>query len=379
MNTQTISEAATRLLSRQSRLMSLLNQDNLEALVLNPGPTLTYLTGLNFHLSERPVVLIFAPPGQPVLVLPELEAGKIDALPFPIQAFTYNEDPATWPGVFRKGVQAAHIERSTVGVESGRLRFLELSLLQGGSEETRFEAADSTLARLRMQKDAYEIDQMRAAVQIAQKALQATLVSIKPGMSEREIAAELTTQIYRNGSDAELPFAPIVSAGPNSANPHATPTNRLLVPGDLLVVDWGASYNNYFSDLTRTFAIGTPEPVFARMVEIVHAANSAAREIAAPGITAEQVDHAARQVIEAAGYGEYFIHRTGHGLGMETHEPPYIRSGNPLVLEPGMTFTIEPGIYLPGKNGVRIEDDMVITEAGAESLSDLPRQLIQIG
>lgn len=379
MNTQTISEAANRLHTRQARLTSLLHQEGLEALVLNPGPTLTYLTGLNFHLSERPVVLILVPPHEPILILPELESLKVDNLPFTVRAYTYNEDPSTWPGVFRQAIQAAKIGRGKVGVESGRLRFLELSLLQAASEETRYEAADATLARLRMQKDLYEIEQMRAAVTIAQKALQATLSNVKAGMSEREIAAELTSQIYRHGSDAELPFSPIVSAGPNGANPHATPTNRLLIPGDLLVVDWGASSNSYFSDLTRTFAVGEPEPEYARIVEVVREANTAARDTARPGITAEQVDLAARKVIEAAGYGEFFTHRTGHGLGMETHEPPYIRSGNSLILEPGMTFTIEPGIYLPGKNGTRIEDDMVITENGAESMSDLPRQLLQIG
>lgn len=379
MNTQTISEAANRLHTRQARLTSLLNQEGLEALVLNPGPTLTYLTGLNFHLSERPVVLILVPPHEPILILPELELLKVNNLPFTVRVYTYNEDPSTWPGVFRQAIQAAKIGRGKVGVESGRLRFLELSLLQAASEETRYEAADATLARLRMQKDLYEIEQMRAAVTIAQKALQATLSIVKAGMSEREIAAELTSQIYRHGSDAELPFSPIVSAGPNGANPHAMPTNRLLIPGDLLVVDWGASSNSYFSDLTRTFAVGEPEPEYARIVEVVREANTAARDTARPGITAEHVDLAARKVIEAAGYGEFFTHRTGHGLGMETHEPPYIRSGNSLILEPGMTFTIEPGIYLPGKNGTRIEDDMVITENGAESMSDLPRQLLQIG
>lgn len=379
MNTQTISEAANRLHTRQARLTSLLNQEGLEALVLNPGPTLTYLTGLNFHLSERPVVLILVPPHEPILILPELELLKVNNLPFTVRVYTYNEDPSTWPGVFRQAIQAAKIGRGKVGVESGRLRFLELSLLQAASEETRYEAADVTLARLRMQKDLYEIEQMRAAVTIAQKALQATLSIVKAGMSEREIAAELTSQIYRHGSDAELPFSPIVSAGPNGANPHAMPTNRLLIPGDLLVVDWGASSNSYFSDLTRTFAVGEPEPEYARIVEVVREANTAARDTARPGITAEHVDLAARKVIEAAGYGEFFTHRTGHGLGMETHEPPYIRSGNSLILEPGMTFTIEPGIYLPGKNGTRIEDDMVITENGAESMSDLPRQLLQIG
>ncbi|HWQ84163.1 MAG TPA: aminopeptidase P family N-terminal domain-containing protein, partial [Anaerolineales bacterium] len=221
MNSKTSSEVGNRILSRQARLFPLLPQDGLDALVLNPGPTLSYLTGLSFHLSERPVVLILAPTDSPVLILPELEAGKIDTLLFPIRSFAYDEDPDSWPDVFKQAVRAAHIQRSTVGVESGRMRFLELSLLQTASKDIRFEAADPTLARLRMQKDPYEIDQMRTAVQIAQKALQVTLSTIKAGLSEREIAAELTTQIYRSGSDSELPFAPIVSAGPNSANPHA--------------------------------------------------------------------------------------------------------------------------------------------------------------
>jgi len=379
MTTHLNQEAAERLHTRQARLTSLLNQEGLDALALNPGPTLSYLTGLNFHLSERPVVLILAPPREPVLVLPELESGKLDSLPFTIRAFTYNGEPATWPGVFQQAIQAAQIMGKKVGVESGRLRFLELSLLQEAGKETLYKAADLTLARLRMQKDPYEIEQMRAAVAIAQKALQATLNNLKAGMSEREIAAELTSQLYRQGSEAELPFSPIVSAGPNGANPHATPTNRLLVPGDLLVMDWGASYNGYFSDLTRTFAIGAPQPESARIAEVVREANTVGRELARPGVACEEVDRAARQVIEAAGYGEFFIHRTGHGLGLETHEPPYIRSGNPMLLEPGMTFTIEPGIYQAGKNGVRIEDDILITATGTESLSDLPRQLVQIG
>ncbi len=143
------------------------------------------------------------------------------------------------------------------------------------------------------------------------------------------------------------------------------------------MIDWGAMFNGYASDLTRTFAIGQVEPEFARIAEIVLQANTAARQAARPGISASQVDQAARDVIEKAGYGEFFIHRTGHGLGMEAHEPPYIRSGNSQVLDPGMTFTIEPGIYLPERGGVRIEDNMVILSGQAESLSTFPRELIQ--
>ena len=179
----------------------------------------------------------------------------------------------------------------------------------------------------------------------------------------------------RAGSDAEMPFTPIISTGPNSANPHAFPSERKLAQGDLLVIDWGAAYAGYFSDITRTFAIGPVEAEFSRIAAVVEQANAAGRAAARPGATGGDVDRAARAVIEAAGYGRYFTHRTGHGLGMESHEEPYMRAGNPMLLKPGMTFTVEPGIYLPGRGGVRIEDDMVITESGAESLTELPRSL----
>ena len=216
---------------------------------------------------------------------------------------------------------------------------------------------------------------MRKAVEIAQAALGATLPSIKINMTERELASELVLQLFRAGTDPDMPFSPIVSCGPNSANPHASPTDRRLTPGDLLVIDWGASHRGYCSDITRTFAIGEPAPEETRIAEIVLQANTAAREAARPGVQASSVDFAARNVIDQAGFGKYFIHRTGHGLGMEGHEPPYIRSDNELILQPGMVFTIEPGIYLPERNGVRIEDNVVITDDGSVCLTDLPRDL----
>ncbi len=169
------------------------------------------------------------------------------------------------------------------------------------------------------------------------------------------------------GSDTELPFQPIVSGGPNSANPHATPSERPLQSGDLLVIDWGASYNGYFSDITRTLAVGEIEPEFHQIYEIVRQANASARAVARPGISAGMVDKAARDVIASAGYGAYFTHRVGHGLGMEAHEEPYMFAENKTILEEGNTFTIEPGIYLPGRGGVRIEDDIVITAHSSES------------
>jgi Xaa-Pro dipeptidase len=273
-------------------------------------------------------------------------------------------------------VVEAGLDGQQVGVEPRQLRVLELRLLEAAAPRANFVSGEGPLASLRILKDESEITAMRKAVAVAQAALLATLPLIQVGMTERQLAAELSLQLLRHGSDPELPFSPIVASGPNSANPHAFPTDRSLSSGDLLILDWGASVDGYFSDLTRTFALGEPDPELARAAQVVAQANAAARALAAPGVTADQVDHTARSVIERAGFGEYFIHRTGHGIGLESHEEPYIRAGNPLPLVPGMTFTIEPGIYLPDRGGVRIEDDIVITPDGNHSLSDLPRDLM---
>jgi len=371
--------AASPFPGRQSKLATALYNTNLEALALNPSPSLKYLTGLEFHLMERPVVALFKPHSPVVLVLPELESGKTSQLDYPVQVFPYGEDPDSWQAAFRQAAHASGLESGRTGIEPGRMRVLELRFLEEAAAQAQFVSAEQSIAELRMYKDSAEISAMRKAAQIAQQALQATLPMIKTGMTERQLAAELTQQLLRAGSQPELPFFPIVSAGPNSANPHATPTERQLQPGDLLLIDYGASYQGYISDITRTFAVGQVQDELARIHAIVQQANQAGRQAVQPGVTAEQVDAAARSVIDEAGYGQYFIHRTGHGLGMEAHEPPYIRAGNSLRLASGMTFTIEPGIYLPGRGGVRIEDNVVVSDQGFKSLTDLPRDLIRIG
>lgn len=362
---------------RQSKLYSMLQSRGLDCLILNAGPSLVYLTGLHFHLSERPVLVLFFPDQVPIIILPELEQEKLKDLSFKIEAFPYGEDPDQWSGEFSRAFDTAKLKEKLNGVEPKQLRLLEFQLLLNAASLADFIPAD-LISRLRMHKEESELAAMRKAAVIAENALTATLPIIKSGISERDLASELTLQLFRAGCDPQLAFSPIVSSGPNSANPHASPSARKLAAGDLLVIDWGASYEGYNSDITRTFGIGKIEPKFSRIGKIVQEANAAGRMSARPGVTAESVDKAARDVIASAGYGKYFTHRTGHGLGMEGHEEPYIRAKNPMLLEPGMTFTIEPGIYLPGRNGVRIEDDVVITKTGAETLTSLPREVIQL-
>lgn len=364
---------------RLTKLAASLKASNLDAVVINPGPTLTYLTGLNFHLMERPVVLIVTRNQPPAIILPELELAKTFGLDYEVKTYLFGENPADWQQIFRKALHDTDLYGRTIGVEPRCLRVLELRYIENGAPGAHIISAEKELAALRITKDADEIAKMRIAAQIAQDALKATIPMIKIGMSEKELAAELTIQLLKHGCAPEMPFAPIVSSGPNSANPHAFPSERKLQAGDMLVVDWGAGYESYVSDLTRTFAIGEVDAECRKIHQIVQAANAAGRAAGKPGAPCAAVDKAAREVIEKAGYGQYFTHRTGHGLGMEAHEEPYMRGDNQQLLEVGMAYTVEPGIYLPNRNGVRVEDDMIVTETGAESLSDMPREIRVVG
>ncbi len=363
---------------RIETLSGQLTQRGLDWVALNPGPSLRYLTGLNFHLMERPVVVLFASSGQVKVILPELEQAKVAALPFEAEIFPFGDDPASWQSVFEKALADISGKLLRVGVEPTGLRFLELDLLRKALPEADFVDGSATVAELRMRKGNEELKAMRQAAIIAQKALLNTLETVRPGQSELQVSAELMVQLYREGSDAQLPFAPIVSTGPNSANPHASPTDRVLREGEMLLIDWGASFGGYFSDITRTFFCGEPTDEMGLIADLVEKANTSARLGGRAGMPAGEVDRLARDVIAQAGYGNYFTHRTGHGLGMEAHEFPYVFQGNPLALEPGMVFTIEPGIYLPGKYGVRIEDDVVVEGDGLLSLTDLPREVMRL-
>ena len=364
---------------RQHRLKEQMAEKGFAAVAMNAGPTLTYLTGLHFHLMERPVVIVFTMADDPIIILPELETAKLDKMSFPARVYAYGENPATWPGTFSDALQKLDLSNGKVGVEPGQLRLLEYSHLLSVRADADFTDGSEVVAALRSIKDKQEIDSMRRAVVIAEVALESTLKLVKIGVSEKDIAGELFLQLIRQGSDSALPFLPIVSSGPNGANPHAQPSERQLVEGDLLVIDWGASFNGYCSDLTRTFAVGEIDEEAARIHKVVQQSNAAGRAAGRPGASCAAVDRAARQVIEEAGYGKFFTHRTGHGIGMECHEPPYMRGDNEQLLEAGMTYTVEPGIYLTGRNGVRIEDDVLVTASGSESLSTMSREIRVVG
>jgi Xaa-Pro dipeptidase len=351
---------------------------SVDCVAVMPGANMLYLTGLPFHLMERAAVAFFPTHGQPALVLPSLEATKPASGPVKIdwQLFPWSDEEGP-VRAFAAASRALALSGKTLAVEELVMRVRELRLIETSAPGVRFADAGPLLASLRMRKDEVEIARMRQAVVITEAALETTLAKIRVGMTEREIANELSLEMLRGGAES-LPFEPIVLSGPNSALPHGAPGDRRLQSGDLLLFDFGVSVGGYASDITRTFAVGNARSAgdeLRRVYDVVKRANEAGRKAARPGVEIQEVDRATRKVIADAGLGEYFTHRTGHGLGLEAHEPPFACEGDTTMLEPGMTFTVEPGVYLPGKGGVRVEDDVVITTTGSESLTTFEREL----
>lgn len=366
-------------LNRLESLRQLQAAHDVACVALMPGANLTYFTGLTTHLSERPALALVPAKGPLTLVLPVLEAPAArEVLPRDARLFTYSDEEGH-EGAFYQAAEALDLQGGALAVEYLAMRVLEARRLEQAFPGSPLMATEPWLPALRMAKEEGEIARMRRAVQIAEAALTRLVEegAIQPGRTELEIAAELRIALLREGSQGEA-FAPIVVAGPNSAFPHAGPSDRPLESGDLLTIDWGALYQGYQSDITRTFVLGEPTLQMERMHDAVLAANQAGRLVARAGIPAQEVDRAARRAITLAGWGEYFIHRTGHGLGLDTHEPPYLVEGNLELLPANTTFTVEPGVYVPGLGGIRIEDDVVALDGKSETLTTLDRGLVRL-
>lgn len=363
---------------RLARLQQEIPAHGLDGMALMPGPNMVYISGIQSHLSERPILLFIPADDEPAIIIPTLEAMKAEAAGvLPDRIFSWS-DQEGYAGAFQQACAQLELSDYLLGVEALRMRVLEFELLQRFAPGVQMTHAEPVMDALRLRKDSGEVAAMRRAVRVAEQALEQLLPRIKIGQTEKEIAAMLVQELTQAGAQT-VAFSPIVSAGPNGASPHAVPTERPIQSGDLLVIDWGAFVDDYPSDITRTFAVGEINAEFQRIYEAVRQANAAGVAAAAPGASGQTIDRAARAVIEKAGYGEFFIHRTGHGLGLETHEHPSIVEGETEGLPAGAVFTVEPGIYLPGRGGVRIEDNILITADGHEVLTSFPRHLIQVG
>jgi len=361
---------------RLERLRALMRAAGVSSVAVVPGANLHYLAGLDMHMNERLTVAFFPADGTPAMVLPALEAPRAEAQArFPMRFYRWKDD--TGPAeALHQAAADLRLDGARLGVEYTTMRVLELRGIEQAAPEVVVGDATGLLSALRMTKDADELAAMRTAVRIVEDALHGAVAQIRAGMTERELADIWEGAMRAAGSGPS--FGTIVASGPNAANPHHSNTNRAFQPGDLIIMDGGAWFDGYASDITRTIALGEPSPEARRIYDLVLAANAAGRAAARPGASGETVDQAARKVIVDGGYGAQFLHRTGHGLGLEIHEPPYIVAGSVDALAPGMTFTVEPGVYVAGVGGVRIEDDVVITADGAESLTTFERDLIVI-
>jgi Xaa-Pro aminopeptidase len=347
----------------------------LAALLLTPGPDLRYLTGYDAPQLERLTCLaVPAAPagGKPFLVVPRLElpaahASPVGGLDIEIIPWDETDDP------YALVAQRLGALAGPVGL-SDRMWALMVLRLRDALPGARQELASAALRGMRIRKTPAEVAALRAAGEAIDRVHARVPEWLRPGRTERQVAADIADAIIDEGH-ARVDFT-IVASGPNAASPHHEVSDRVLLAGDAVVVDIGGTMpSGYCSDCTRTYMIGAPPPEFAAYYRVLRDAQQAAFAAARPGAAAEAVDAAAREPIAAAGYGEYFVHRTGHGIGLESHEDPYIVSGNTEPLEPGMAFSIEPGIY-PGPHGARIEDIVVCTEQGAERLNNVTRKLI---
>ncbi|MEP7199308.1 MAG: Xaa-Pro peptidase family protein [Chloroflexota bacterium] len=363
--------------TRLARTRQQLQSKGLDALALVPGPNMLYLTGLSLHLSERPSVFILRADGGMGIIAPALEAPRVAQTLGPmVKVFAWSDEQGH-DGAFRQACAAMQLGGSAMAIEYLQMRAIEVKTFEQHATGVRLVALEEQFPNFRAIKDADEIAKTRKAVAIMETALRETMQAIKIGATEKEIAMAYRIACMNAGTEG-MPFSPIVASGPNAANPHSVVTDRQIQPGDFVIIDCGATYGGYIADITRTFAVGEVSAEARKIYETVLASNRAGCARAAPDVACGEVDRAARQVIDDAGYGPYFIHRTGHGLGLEGHEPPYMVAGNETPLEPGMIFTVEPGIYIEGKVGVRIEDDVVCTEHGVEVLTTFERGLITL-
>ena len=363
----------SRQTERLARASAEAGRQGFDAVVIAPSADLAYLTGYDPMPFERPTLLVLRPASDPVMLVPELERPLARACP----AGTDIELVAWRDGVDPYEEAAKLLPGDGRIAVGDRLWSSHLLGLQGVLPRASFAPGSGVIAELRAVKDDDEIAALRRAGRAADETFRQICGATFLGRREEEIAADLAELLVRNGH-ARAEFT-IVASGTNSSSPHHEPSGRTMLPRDAVVLDFGGELAGYFSDTTRTVVVGEPPAGFEAVYRAVQEAQETAFRAVAPGVAAQDVDRAARRVIEDAGYGDRFIHRTGHGIGLEVHEPPYLVEGSEWVLRPGTTFSIEPGIYLEGSFGVRIEDIVVVTQDGAERLNRSTRDLQVVG
>ncbi len=352
-----------------SNLRERMGEAAVDLLAVGPGAHMEWLLGFHPHADERPCLLCVSQSGA-ALLMPALNAdGTRENTDLPFHEWTDDHGPNTAFSALLKDLQVTGATSIALD-ETMRADFA--ALVQEALPNAKRQFTPSTIGGLRMRKDADEYAILKQNALIADQAMQAGWAAMRAGMAELEVAAVIRESFTSQGAK---PVFTIVGAGGNGAFPHHQTGATKLKQNDAVVMDIGGAINGFSSDITRMAVLDKPPEGYQEVHAIVEAAVQAAMAAARPGVKAHVVDDAARTVITEAGYGEYFVHRTGHGMGVEIHEQPYLTSVSQTVLESGMVFSIEPGIYLPGRFGIRLEDIVILRDNGPEIFSELPRDL----
>lgn len=357
---------------RQQRACELIQKTELDAAAFVPGAQFTYLTGIHLHLMERPTLYVLAADGTACAVMPKLERLKWSLSMPDVETFYWDDadGPAAAFALMAKAIGCD----GALGVEGLRMRFAEQQLLAAHWSAEQIINADEALAELRILKDESEIASLRKAISISEAALGETLDFGITGQTERQFVARLKGAMLSHGATG-FSFDPIVLTAGKSANPHGEPGDEIIAAGQPLLIDFGASFEELNADITRTFFCGHVTDKHAEIYETVRQANEAGRAAVKAGNKIGLVDAAATDVLKVSAFDDLILHKTGHGLGREVHEAPWVMRSNEAPQRAGMVFTIEPGLYREGEIGVRIEDDVVVTETGIDCLTSFNREL----
>ncbi len=356
------------------RAVTSMQAHGVAALLIGPGADLANLTGYVAHPLERMTLLVARADGRHRLIVPELERAAAHAgLRSPLEVVSYGETDDSAALV----VEALHGTPATALVAVGDQLWARFLLaIQHHLPDTSWQPASPITREVRMAKDQAGVAGLRRAGAAIDAVHRRVPSLLRPGLTERQVGTAIAAAMREEGHD-DVDFV-IVASGPNGASPHHDTSDRVIQAGDAVVVDIGGPVDGWFSDCTRNYVVGTAPEGYHEVHDVLRRAQQAAVAAVRPGATAADVDAAARQVITDAGHGPAFIHRTGHGIGLEVHEEPYIMAGNDLVLEPGMTFSVEPGIYLEGRFGMRIEDIVAVTPTGVERLNTTDTDVVVV-
>ncbi len=359
--------------NRLKHFTNWLAEEKIDAAFITSTPNVFYLSGFYTDPHERLLGLLLFPEAEPVLVLPGMEKEQAKSAGWEYSIIGYSDIDDPWH-LIKTRLENQDIRPGTLAVEKSHMTVQRYEQAAGAFENPHLVSAEEKLQQLRLIKDEREIAVLREAAKLADYGIEVGTAAIKEGVTEMEILARIEYELKKQGI-REMSFSTMVLSGENTAAPHGNPGKNRVKKGDFVLFDLGVVLDGYCSDITRTVAVGEVSENQREVYETVLHAQKEAVNICRPGTTIGDLDKTARSIITEAGYGEYFTHRIGHGLGIEVHEFPSLNEKNTGTLKTGMALTIEPGIYLPGTGGVRIEDDIIITANGADVLTQYPKEL----